>query len=105
MMTYLICQLVIFKIQPKINLNSNKLSKYIMFCQKKNLEFWPNDMPIIPLAENPHALSVNATEHQLDLQGKEGKEGPQRKEGAQIDNGLDSLIFLDNGLYRFLDFL
>jgi hypothetical protein len=63
-------------------------------------------MPIIlPLAKNSHALSVNATEHQLDLLGKEGKGGPQRKEGAQIDNGLYSLIFLDNGLYRFLDFL
>jgi len=48
---------------------------------------------------------VNATEHQLDLQGKEGEVGPQRKEGAQIDNGLYSLIFLDNGLYRFLDLL
>jgi hypothetical protein len=31
---------------------------------------------------------VNATEHELDLQGKEDKGGPQRrKEGAQIDNG------------------
>jgi hypothetical protein len=49
----------------------------------------------IPLAENSHALSVNAREHQLDLLGKEGKWGPQRKEGAQIDNGL----------YRFLEFL
>jgi hypothetical protein len=45
-------------------------------------------MPIIPLGENSHALSVNATEHQLDLHRKEGKGGPQRKEGAQIDNGL-----------------
>ncbi len=62
-------------------------------------------MPIIPLAENSHVLSVNATEHQLHLQGKEGKWGPQRKGGAQIDNGFYSLIFLDNGLSRFLDFL
>jgi hypothetical protein len=39
------------------------------------------------------------------LQGKEGKWGPQRKEGAQIDNRFYSLIFLDNGLYSliFLD--
>jgi len=62
-------------------------------------------MPIIPPVENSHALAVNATEHQLDLQGKEGEVGPRRKEGAQIDNGLYSLIFLDNGLYRFLEFL
>jgi hypothetical protein len=62
-------------------------------------------MPLIPLAENSHALSANATEHQFDLQGKEVKGGPQRKEGAQIDYGSYSLIFLDNGLYRFLDFL
>jgi hypothetical protein len=61
--------------------------------------------PLIPLAENSHASSVNATEHQFDLQGKEGKGGPQRKKGTQIDNGSYSLIFLGNGLYRFLDFL